>query len=193
MTKQTEELLKKAHSYFTDLRYDKALFLYSQLCSQEPKNIEYQLYCIFCDIGYESDQKAQSLFDYFIIEKDKNFDGAVDVIMDIIAAYDGDNEKMMLLLKEISTINSESLDAIDYKDFLKLIEDRGSFKQAYEDIMFSTKVAITSKDELLDFVNNLIENNFKSTAYNYLDGVNEFFAYDQEVSKLYEKLKEDKH
>jgi hypothetical protein len=113
--------------------------------------------------------------------------------MDIIAAYDGDNGKMMLFLREISSMSTQSLNAIEYKDFLKLIEDRGSFKQAYEDIMFSTKVAITSKEELLDFVNNLIENNFRSTAYNYLDGVNEFFAYDQEISKLYEKLKEDKH
>ena len=183
-----DNILDKAHSYFTAKEYDKAIFLYSQVAALDPTNKEYQLYCLFCDIGYESDKKAQSLFDYFIIAKDINHIDAVKSIEDVIEAYDGDNEKMMNLLKEISTTSIETLNAIEYKDFLELVENRGSFKTAYEDIMFSTKVAITSKDELLDFINNLIENNFKKTAYQYLDGVNEFFTYDQDVTKLYEKL-----
>jgi hypothetical protein len=71
---------------------------------------------------------------------------------------------------------------------MNLVETRGSFKEAYQDIMFSTKVAITTKEELIDFINKLIDNNFRHTAYNYLDGFNEFFAYDNELVSLYEKL-----
>ena len=75
--------------------YDKALFLYSQVLSLDPTNIEYQLYCIFCDLGYESEEKAQSLFDYFIVAKDENLGNAVSYVQDVINAYDGDNAKMM--------------------------------------------------------------------------------------------------
>ncbi|MEA3512329.1 MAG: hypothetical protein U9R37_01910 [Campylobacterota bacterium] len=183
-----DKLLKQAHSYFTAEQYDKALFLYSQIVSQEPKNIEYQLYCILCDMGYDNSEKAQGLFDYFTISKDNNFDEAVEYIENFINAYDGDNEKMMNLLKDISDTNIDALNAIKYEDFMELVNTRGSFTEAYQDIMFSTKVAITTKDELVDFINNLIDNNFNSTAYSYLDGFNEYFSYDKEVTKLYEKL-----
>ncbi|MEA3289938.1 MAG: hypothetical protein U9Q04_07155 [Campylobacterota bacterium] len=183
-----ENILKKAHSLFTAKEYDKALFLYSQVLSTDPLSKEYQLYGIFCDIGSESDEKAQSLFEYFIVSKDIDFDEAVKYVEDVIEANDGDNNKMMGLLKDISSSNVESLNAIEYKDFMSLVESRGSFKEAYQDIMFSTKVAITTKEELLDFINRLIDNNFRHTAYNYLDGFNEFFEYDNELSNLYEKL-----
>ena len=185
---EIQEILKQAHSYFTDKKYDKALFLYSQVISTQPTNIEYQLYCLFCDITYEDEEKAQSLFDYFIIAKEKNFKEAVKYITDIINAHDGDNEKIMSLVKDISNTSIESLNAIEYKDFMELVQNRGSFKEAYQDIMFSTKVAITTKDELVDFIDKLIENNFNKTAQTYLDGFNEFFSYDKELTQLYEKL-----
>jgi len=187
----TKKLLRQAHSHFSSKDYDKALFLYSQVISKHPTNIEYQLYCIFCDIGYENDEKAQSLHDYFILAKDDNFDEAVKYVQDIIKAYDGDNEKMMGLLKDISNTNVESLNAIEYNDFMELVKDRGSFKEAYQDIMFSTKVAITTKEDLIDFIGKLIENNFNKTAYSYLDGFNQYFAYDDELTALYDKLEQN--
>ncbi len=182
------DILDHAHSFFANKEYDKALFIYSQAVSLYPTNIEYQLYCIFCDVSYESDEKAQSLFDYFIVAKDQNFDEAVKYVQDIMNAYDGDSNKMMNLLEDISNTNVEALNAIEYKDFINLVDSRGSFTQAYQDIMFSTKVAISSKDDLVDFIDQLIENNFNDTAYNYLDGFNEFFSYDKEMIDLYAKL-----
>jgi len=186
------KLLKQAHSLFTSKEYDKALFVYSQVLSVEPTNLEYQMYCILCDVGFESDDKAQNMFDYFSVAKDEDLEAAVSYVQDVINAIDGDNEKMMGLLKDISTTSVESLNAIEYKDFLKLVENRGSFKEAYQDIMFSTKVAITDKDDLIDFISKLIDNNFNKTAYSYLDGFNEFFSYDEELSALYEKLERKK-
>ena len=186
--KNNEKLLKQAHSYFSAKQYDKALFLYSQVASHTPHNKEYQIYCLLCDLGYESDAKAQSLFDQFSIRKGDNLDEAVKYVQNFITAYDGDNEKMMDILKDISHTSVESLNAIEYKDFIELVNTRGSFAKAYQDIMFSTKVAITSKEELVDFINKLIENNFNNTAYSYLDGFNEFFSYDEELTALYKKL-----
>ena len=141
------DTLTKAHSFFTDGQYDKALFLYSQVISLYPENAEYQLYCIFCDIGYENSEKAQSLHDYFLISKENNFDEAVEYVQNIINAYDGDQEKLMDILKDLSTTSVETLNAIEYEDFMELVKNRGSFKLAYQDIMFSTKVAITKKDD----------------------------------------------
>ena len=183
-----EDILKKAHEAFSVRQYDIALFLYSQVISTDPLNMEYKCYCILCDLAFENDEKAQILFDYFSVAKEVSLKEAVKYVEDVIGAYDGDNEKMMILLKDVSSSNVESLNAIEYKDFMKLVESRGSFTEAYQDIMFSTKVAITSKEDLINFIDQLIDNNFNKTAYNYLDGFNAYFAYDQDLSVLYEKL-----
>ena len=185
---KVDELIEKANDFFILRQYDKALFLYAQASSLEPTNVEYQLYALFCDVASEDDEKGQSLFEYFTVQKELDFDSAVKYVKDTIDAYDGDNEIMMQLLKDISTLSVESLDAIDYQDFLKLVNKKESFRVAYEDIMFSTKVAIKSKEDLIDFIDKLIVNNFTTTAYSYLEGFSNLFKYDQDLIKLYEKL-----
>lgn len=187
-----DRLLNEANSFFTQKKFEKALFLYSQLSSNFPQNKEYPIYALFCDIATEDEEKAISLYDYFAIVKDENLEEAIRYVEDVVNAYDGDIDKMMEILKELSSSTVESLDAIRYEDFKKLIESRGSFRIAFEDIMFSTKVAIENKDDFFDFVTKLIDNDFNSTAYTYLDGFNEYFSYDKEIEKLYKKLEEKK-
>ncbi len=183
-----DELLQKAHGFFVARDYAKALFLYSQVSYSDPKNLEYQIYALFCDIASEDSQRAQEFFDEFIIQKNINFTKAVSNIKDSINAYDGDQDMLIKMLENASLQTIESLDSIAYSDFLDLEEARGSFRIAYEDIMFSTKVAIQKKDDLVDFINKLIENGFDTTAYSYLDGFNEIFSYDKDLTALYEKL-----
>ena len=185
-------LLNEANSLFVQKKFDKALFLYSQLSSNFPENKEYKIYALFCDVATEDIQKAMSLYDYFTVVKDENLDEAVKYVEDVIHAYDGDVDKMMEILKDLSTSTVEALDAIRYEDFKKLINTRGSFRIAFEDIMFSTKVAIENKEDFFDFVNKLIDNGFENTAYTYLEGFNDYFSYDKEIENLYKKLEEKK-
>ena len=183
-----KKLLDKAHGLFVAQEYDKALFLYSQVSNTNPTNLEYQIYALFCDIASEDPQRAQNLFDYFSVQKDENFEEAIQYVQDNINAFDGDNETLAKIIQDITLQTVETLEAIDYKDFLELENARGSFKKAYEDIMFSTKVAIQSKENLVDFINKLIENGFDTTAYTYLDVFNDIFIYDKDLTELYEKL-----
>ena len=183
-------LLNEANSFFIQKKFDKALFLYSQLSFNFPDNKEYPIYALFCDIASEDEAKALSLFDYFCVVKEDSLDEALKYVEDIVNAYDGDIDKMMDLLKDLSDTTVDSLDAIKYEDFKKLIDSRGSFRVAFEDIMFSTKVAIENKDDFFDFVTKLIENDFNTTAYSYLDGFNEYFSYDQKIEELYKMLEE---
>ena len=185
------ELLNTANGHFINKNYKKALFLYSQLCLEFPKNEEYQIYSIMCDIGLEDSNRAQTLFDTYSILKDKNPNEALKYIYKTISAYDGDIDSMVQVLKDASLQAYESLEAINYDDFNELIKSRGSFKIAFEDIMFSTKVTINSKEQFFDFLNKLIKNNFVSAAYKYLDGYNQFFSYDPQV-QIYYKILENK-
>jgi len=185
-------LFNEANTFFDQKEFGKALFIYSQLVSSFPENKEYQIYALFCDIASEDVQKAIFLYDYFTIAKNNNVDEAIKHVQKIINTYDGDTDKMADFLKDLNNLTVDSLDAIKYDDFKKLIKSRGSFKIAFEDIMFSTKVAIESKEDFFDFVNKLIDNDFNNTAYSYLDDFNEYFSYDSKIEELYKKLEEKK-
>ncbi len=185
-------LLNEANTFFAERKFEKALFLYSQLSSAFPDNKEYPIYALFCDIASEDVDKAVSLYDYFTISKDENIDEAIAYVEDVVNAYDGDVDKMMGILSELTASTVDSLDAIRYEDFKRLINSRGSFRIAFEDIMFSTKVAIENKEDFFDFVDKLIDNDFNNTAYSYLDGFNDYFSYDTKIEKLYKKLEEKK-
>ncbi|PHO09354.1 hypothetical protein [Malaciobacter canalis] len=187
-----KRLLNEANSYFLNKEYDKALFLYSQLSSLFPLKREYKVYAIFCDIASEDEQKALTLYDYFSAASLEDMEAAISYVEEVVNAYDGDIDKMMEMLKDITETGVDSLDAIKYDDFKKLVDSRGSFRVAFEDIMFSTKVAIESKEDFFDFVSKLIDNGFNTTAYSYLDGFNEYFTYDKEIEELYKKLEEKK-
>lgn len=188
----SNRLFNEANALFLEKKFEKALFIYSQLSSTFPDNKEYPIYALFCDVASEDIEKAMSLFDYFTITKEEDLDEAIKYVENIINAYDGDIDKMMNILSELSSSNVDSLDAIRYEDFKKLIKSRGSFRVAFEDIMFSTKVAIENKEDFFDFVDKLIDNDFNNTAYTYLDGFNEYFSYDTKVEELYKKLEEKK-
>ena len=112
--------------------------------------------------------------------------------MQVVNAFDGDVDQMLSLIKDLSDSTVDSLDAIKYEDFKQLVKDRGSFRVAFEDIMFSTKVAIENKEDFFDFVSKLIENDFNTTAYSYLEGFNDYFSYDQKIEELYKLLEEKK-
>lgn len=186
------KLLSDANAYFVARQYDKALFLYAQLMKADPHNEEIGLYAVFCDIASESEEKAQSLFDYYSVAKAEDPDGAIEYVVNMIDAYDGDTEQMAKLLNDISDTATQNLNAIEYDDFLKLIESRGSFRIAFEDIMFSTKVAIYTKEEFCDFVGQLIDNDFTTTALSYLETYDQHFAFDDRIKTLYKKLEEIK-
>ena len=183
-------VLNEANSLFTQRKFDKALFLYSLLISNFPNNEEYPIYALLCDISLEDENKAIALFDYFFLLKKDDPKEAISYIKNVINAYDGDIEKMMDLLKELNLTTVNQLEAINYEDFQLLIKQRGSFKVAFEDIMFSTKVAIEKKEDFYDFVTKLIDNGFNNMAYNYLEGFQDYFFQDKEIVKLYKRLEE---
>ncbi len=183
-------LFNEANAFFLNRKFDKALFIYSQLASNFKNNKQYPMYALFCDIASEDEEKGMSLYDYFSIAQDENIDTAIAYIEKVVNTYDGDIDKMIKILEDLNTSTIDSLDAIRYEDFKILIESRGSFKIAFEDIMFSTKVAIETKEDFFDFVDKLIDNDFKNTAYTYLDGFNEYFSYDIKIKELYKKLEE---
>jgi len=185
MSKLNQDLLlQRAEREFLQKDYPNALRSYGLILKDYPTLDEAKIGVYLSDLGIESDVEAQTLFDYYQMIKDEK-DNAVEIIDGIIENIDTSKEQIQKLLLDPIEEQVEYGDGIRYSDFLALVKMRGSFKKTFEDIMFSTKVIITNKDEFIDFVTQLSAEGFDEMALGYLDASSQLFGNDQDVLALY--------
>jgi hypothetical protein len=177
-------LLQRAESAFLQGDFKKALRSYGLILRDHPGLDEATVGAYLSDLGEENQEEAQALFDYYqIIKNDK--ENAVDIIDGLLDSLDTSKQQIKELLLDPIEEQVEYGDGIRYSDFLTLVESRGNFKKTFEDIMFSTKVVITDKDEFIDFVTKLSTEGFDEMALGYLDATSHLFGNDQDVLALY--------
>jgi tetratricopeptide (TPR) repeat protein len=189
MSKINQEiLLQRAESEFLQGDFTNALRSYGLILKDYPALDEAKIGVYLSDLGVESKEEAQALFDYYQIIKEEK-ENAVDIIDGLIDSLDTSKVQLQELLVNQEEEQVEYEDGIRYSDFLDLVQSRGSFKKAFEDIMFSTKVVITNKDEFIDFVTKLSQEGFDEMALAYLDAISSLFGDDQDVLALYNVVK----
>ena len=185
MNKVSQDLLlQRAESEFLKGDYINSLRSYGLILKDYPLLDEAKIGVYLSDLGAESEEEAQALFDYYQMIKSEK-ENAVDIIDGLIDSLDSTKHNIQELLLNPIQEQIEYGDGIRYSDFLALVESRGSFKKTFEDIMFSTKVVITDKDEFIDFVTKLSNEGFDEMALGYLDATTNLFGDDQDVLALY--------
>jgi hypothetical protein len=192
MSKISQDLLlKRAEHEFLQGDYANALRSYGLILKDYPTLDEAKIGVYLSDLGIESEEEAQALFDYYQMIKSEK-ENAVDIIDGLIENLDSSKHKLQELLIEPLEEQIEYGDGIRYSDFLELVKSRGSFKKTFEDIMFSTKVVITNKDEFIDFVTQLSREGFDEMALGYLDASTSLFGNDQDILALYHVVRGQK-
>ena len=192
MSKVSQDLLlQRAESEFLQGNYAKALRSYGLILRDYPTLDEAKIGVYLSDLGIESEEEAQALFDYYQMIKSEK-ENAVDIIDGLIENLDSSKHKLQELLLEPIEEQIEYSDGIRYSDFQELVKSRGSFKKTFEDIMFSTKVVITNKDEFIDFVTQLATEGFDEMALGYLDASSSLFGNDQDILALYHVVRGQK-
>jgi len=182
-------LLNRAEEQFSLGKYENALTIYGLLLREYPTDSDAQVGVFLCDIGMESGEEAQALFDYYQIIK-KEQEDAGKVMINLLSTLDTSKDQVTALIKpDIDKV--EYKDGIGYQDFLRFIDERGDFKRAFEDIMFSTKVILKNKEEYMLFIKALIEKGQDELALQFLDSSSGSFPKDQDIYALYHKLKEN--
>ena len=185
MNKVSQDLLlERAEGEFLKGDYINALRSYGLILKDYPLLDEARIGVYLSDLGAESEAEAQALFDYYQMIKSEK-ENAVDIIDGLIDSLDSTKHNIQELLLNPIQEQIEYGDGIRYSDFLALVKSRGSFKKTFEDIMFSTKVVITDKDEFIDFVTKLSNEGFDEMALGYLDATSNLFGNDQDVLALY--------
>ncbi len=187
--KESRKILDRAENLFYRGDYDEALRMYGILLKDFPNLEEARIGAILSDIALENDEEAQALFEYYQVLKEERTEGAERIIEEMIGSLDSALEKISDLLDGTLFSRDESAEGITYADFKELVELRGNFRRAFEDIMFSTKVVITEKEDLLDFLQQLVENGFNEMAMRYIEGAAIAYPGEERIQDLIEKIK----
>ncbi|OQX72399.1 MAG: hypothetical protein B6D59_08580 [Campylobacteraceae bacterium 4484_4] len=187
--RKTEKILERAENHFYRGEYEEAMRTYGILLRDHPSLEEARIGAILSDIAFENDEEAQALFEYYQVLKEEKNEEAERIIEDMIGSLDDAMAKISDLLEGTLFGSDEPMNGISYDDFRELVELRGSFRRAFEDIMFSTRVVITEKEELLDFLQQLVDNGFNEMAMRYIEGAAVAYPGEEKIQDLIEKIK----
>ena len=143
--------LSQARDSFSQADYKKALTKFSDVLENYPNSQEAYNGVILCDMALGGESGAEALFDYYEVLKEEDSEAADFIMKDILQNLDGTIDKLSELLAVPLMQRVEFEDGILYQDFKNILASGESFKDTFENIMFSTKVIITQKNDFVDF------------------------------------------
>lgn len=180
--------LNKANEYFLAGQYSDAIREYSFALEANPLSKEAYNGAILSDMAISGENGAEALFDYYAILRGEDAQQADVVISEILETMDGTLEQLSTLFDDTMKQRMAYEDGIMYKEFKELVQDENDFNRIFENIMFSTRVIITEKEDFVDFLDNLIDHGYKEMALGYLESALGVYPNDKQLRNLLRRL-----
>jgi len=182
------KVLSQAKESFSRAEYERALSKFAEVLQNYPNSKEAFNGVILSEMALSGEDGAEALFDYYEVLKEEDKEQADIVMSEILESMDGSLERLSEIFAEPLRERLEFEDGILYSDFKALIEEGGDFKEIFENIMFSTRVIITKKEDFIDFLEKLIANNFSDMALSYLENALSLYPTESVLRTLLKKL-----
>lgn len=187
-TIQLSKTLRQANDFYLAGRYEDALREYSLALRDHPESKEAYNGAILSDMAMSGEAGAEALFDYYTILKNEDDEQADIIISEILETMDGTLEQLSGLFGETVKQRLSYEDGIMYNEFKELVKDDSDFNRIFENIMFSTRVIITEKEDFVDFLDNLIDHGYKEMALSYLESALGVYPNDRQLRNLLRRL-----
>lgn len=178
---------------FHNREFSRALFYFSLALKENPHDKEARICAILADLAHDREEEALSLFEYYSTTQDNSEENDA-MLEEIIDSLEVGPEKLFSFFEQ-QALEEHLLeeDGIVYEDFIHLVQQKGGFKEAFEDIMFSTKVLISNKDDFISFLDQLIEHGYIEMSFNYLESAVSLFPNDSKIHSLIKKAQGYQH
>jgi len=186
------KILTQAKDSFSKSDYKMALQQFATVLQNYPNSKEAYNGAILAEMAMSGESGAEALFDYYQILQIEDKDSADIIMSDILQNMDGTLDALGEIFAQPLRERLELEDGILYEDFKKILDNGASFKDTFENIMFSTKVIITSKEDFIDFLDKLIEYDYADMALTYLENALGVYPSDKILQKLLKKLAKGK-
>ena len=183
-----EQQLSRAEKLFLGKDYKNALDIYAIVLAQDSSNLDAYIGVLLSDLGLDYKDEAQVIYYYYQSIKDSPQDVKKTIEHLINSLVNSSNSDIFNLIDA----DIAMYDGIDYEDFLKFVEAKENFKEAFEDAIFSTKVIISKKWQFIDFIKKLTDNGYYSVALDYLETHAPAYDNDQDILTLYSLIPKGK-
>lgn len=183
-----QKQLITANDKFLQRKYDEALRIFAKVLDEDPQSKAAYNGAIISEMALSGENGAEALFDYYHILRLEDEEKADNIIKEILETMQDSIEDVANFLEEHVPQRVTIEDGIEYSDFRRLLDEGADFKETFENIMFSTKVLITEKSDFIDFLNRLIENNFKEMAMRYIESAMNHYPNDVTLQKLLKSI-----
>lgn len=192
MSISKHKILSQAKDYFSKSDFKNALEKFAVVLQNFPNSKEAYNSVILSEMALSGEGGAEALFDYYEILKEEDKEQADAIMSEILQNMDGSADLLSQVFAEPLRDRLEFEDGILYKDFKAIVDSGESFKETFENIMFSTRVIITQKEDFVDFLDSLIEHDFEEMALTYLENALSVYPNDEPLRKLLKKLAKGK-
>jgi len=182
------KILTKANDSFNKSDYKNALEQFATVLQNFPNSKEAYNGVILSEMAMSGESGAEALFDYYEILKESDKEEADKIMSEILENMDGTLDKLGEIFSAPLRERLEFEDGILYQDFKKILDEGAGFKETFENIMFSTRVIITQKEDFIDFLDKLIEHGFEEMALTYLENALASYPTDKLLRNLLKKL-----
>lgn len=182
---------KKAFELFSAKQFQKSFELFAHNLTLEPDNTESTIGILLADMAQDFEEQALSLYEYYqiLLVQEVSKARAREQILKTIRSFDGSTDQICSAMREFEDLRVDSIDGILYKDFKHIAQ--GNFKEAFESLLFSTKIIFTDKGEIYEFLKELVENDYQDMSIEYIESLKRSIIYDGEIEKILQKVAYD--
>ena len=184
--------LALANESFSKSDFEQALRSYALVLKDYPNSKEAYNGAILSEMAMSGESGAEALFDYYSVLREDDAEQADLIISEILETMDGTLEQLGDIITQPLKERLAFEDGILYAEFKEIVDDEGDFRRIFENIMFSTRVIITEKEDFVDFLDKLMENNYHEMAMSYLEGALAVHPNDKQLRKLLRRLAKGK-
>ncbi len=182
--------LANANDSFTKAEFEQALRNYALVLKDFPNSKEAYNGAILSEMAMSGEASAIALFDYYEVLREEDAEQADTIISEILDTIDGSMDE---LTQMISTPLKDAIafeNGISYDEFKMLVNQEGDFKKIFENIMFSTRVIISEKEDFLDFLEHLVTHGFEEMALSYVDSALSVYKNDPKLTEIFNAIAE---
>ncbi len=188
------QFIKKGFKALDEAKHKIAMDYFSQALILDSSDLEAKIGVLIADIALDFPKKAEVFLELYRIlivnspRKDRL--NIQNQMLSILRSFDENLNQISQIVKKEDSLESEKLDGIAYSDFRAMC-DEGGFKEVFENLIFSTRIIFTSRDDFHCFLKDLILNGFEHIALSYIEDLPSI-AYDENLLDIMQNIHRQK-
>ncbi|PAF51652.1 histidine kinase [Helicobacter sp. 13S00477-4] len=183
-------LIQKGFKAFNNEDYKNALKFFSEAIFLDQDDLETKIGLLLSDMANDFPTEAYGFYEFYQSMLSTQPRSAREKIqkqiLELIASFDTNLNKISYALKNEDSVKAESIDGILFADFKKMC-DKHDFKEVFQNLMFSTKIIFTHKDDFYNFLDLLVENDFYEMSISYIENMRNMIFYDKKINEILRK------